>query len=203
MKKTFTINLAGLVYNIDEDAFSKLDKYLKSVEKSISFENDLKEIMNDIETRISELLNERLTHERQVIIIEDIDYIISVMGEPDDFAEDESTRKKTRETKTHRSYRRMYRDPDNRIIGGVCSGFASYWRIDPTIVRVIFILLCFFGGSGLLIYLILWIIIPEAKTTAQKLEMRGEPVNISNIKDFFRDEFESVKNSMGFNKKKN
>lgn len=89
----------------------------------------------------------------------------------------------------------MYRDPDNRIIGGVCSGLASYWHIDPAIVRIIFVILAIFGMAGVLIYLILWIVLPEAGTVAQKLEMRGEAVNFSNIGDFFREEFENVKRS--------
>ena len=203
MKKTFTVNLAGLVYNIDEDAYNKLKDYLNAIESFLSDENERKEIMNDIETRISELLNEKISNVRAVITIEDINEIIKIMGEPDDFRDEDESKKTKSTTYGYRSYRRIYRDPDNRIIGGVCSGLAAYWRIDPTIVRVIFIILCIFGGSGLLIYLILWIIIPEAKTTAQKLEMRGEPVNVSNIIDFFKEEFEKVKNSMGFNKKNN
>lgn len=89
----------------------------------------------------------------------------------------------------------MYRDPDNCIIGGVCGGLAAYWRVDPTIVRIIFILLAIFGMAGVIIYLILWVVLPEAHTVAQKLEMRGESVNLSSIGDFFREEFNNVKNS--------
>jgi phage shock protein PspC (stress-responsive transcriptional regulator) len=95
----------------------------------------------------------------------------------------------------------MYRDPDNRVIGGVCSGLAAYWNMDPAIIRVVFIVLVLIGGSGLLVYLILWIVMPEAQTTAQKLEMRGEAVTIDNIKDFFRDEFEQVKKNFKSDKK--
>ena len=101
-----------------------------------------------------------------------------------------------------RNYRRMYRDPDARIIGGVCSGFGAYWNVDPTLIRIIFIVLAIFGLAGVLIYLILWIVLPEATTVAQKLEMRGESVNISNISDFIRDEFEHVKKNMNFKKTK-
>ena len=96
----------------------------------------------------------------------------------------------------------MYRDPDARIIGGVCSGLGAYWNIDPTLIRIVFIVLAIFGLAGVLIYLILWIVLPEASTVAQKLEMRGEPVNVSNISDFIRDEFEHVKKSMNFKKSK-
>ncbi len=90
----------------------------------------------------------------------------------------------------------MYRDPDNRIIGGVCSGMAAYWSIDSWIARVIFIILAMPGGLGIFIYIVLWIVLPEAKTTAQKIQMKGEPVNIHNIKDSVKDEFENVKQNM-------
>ncbi len=89
----------------------------------------------------------------------------------------------------------MYRDPDDRIIAGVCSGIGAYWRIDSWVVRVIFIILSL-GGLGILIYGVLWIVLPEARTTAQKIEMKGDPVNIHNIKDSVKDEFENVKKNM-------
>ena len=94
----------------------------------------------------------------------------------------------------------MYRDPDNRMISGVCSGLAAYWNLDPSMVRIVFVVFTILGGSGLIIYLILLIVLPEAQTTAQKLEMRGEAVTIESIKNFFAEEFNNVKNS--FNKKK-
>ncbi|HRR92978.1 MAG TPA: PspC domain-containing protein, partial [Bacteroidales bacterium] len=94
------------------------------------------------------------------------------------------------------SYHRMYRDPDNRMIGGVCAGIAAYWHIEPLVIRIIFLALVFAGGLGLLIYLILWIVLPEARTTAQKIEMRGEPVDIHNIKESVKREFEQVRKKM-------
>ena len=92
----------------------------------------------------------------------------------------------------------MYRDPDNRVIGGVCSGMGAYWNIDPVIVRIIFIALTLAGGIGVMVYLILYIVLPEAKTTAQKIEMKGEPVNIHNIKEAVKKEFDSVRKNMKF-----
>jgi phage shock protein C len=92
----------------------------------------------------------------------------------------------------------MYRDPDNRIIGGVCSGMGAYWDIDPVIVRIIFIALLLAGGIGAMVYLILYIVLPEARTTAQKIEMKGEPVNIHNIKEAVKKEFQSVRKNMKF-----
>jgi phage shock protein PspC (stress-responsive transcriptional regulator) len=90
----------------------------------------------------------------------------------------------------------MYRDPDHRMIGGVCAGMSAYWNMDPWIVRLIFVVITMLGGLGLLIYLILYIVLPEAKTTTQKIEMKGEPVNINNIKDSVKKEFDTVRKNM-------
>jgi phage shock protein PspC (stress-responsive transcriptional regulator) len=190
MKKTMTVNIGGSMFHIDEDAYEVLNKYLSGIKDELIGAEGGEEIYNDIEIRISELFIERIKNDRQVITLPDVQEIILIMGKPGDISGDPQEKKSS-----HESYRRMYRDPDNRIIGGVCSGLASYWRVDPTIVRIIFVLLCLFGMAGLLIYLILWIVLPEASTVAQKLEMRGEPVNLSNITEFFRQEFENVKKS--------
>jgi phage shock protein PspC (stress-responsive transcriptional regulator) len=200
MKKTLTINLAGMVYNIDDDAYSKLKIYLEKIEGHFINEEDGKDILHDIEARIAEILNEKISNSRQVVTIDDINEIIKIMGEPNDFAGGEDQQQNDKSNK--RNYRRMYRDPDARIIGGVCSGLGAYWNVDPTLIRIIFIVLAIFGLAGVLIYLILWIVLPEATTVAQKLEMRGESVNISNISDFIRDEFEHVKKNMNFKKTK-
>lgn len=201
MKKTLTINLAGMVYHIDEDAFQKLKAYLDTLERKFRQEPDVKELIADIEARIAELLSERMGNKKQVVTVDDVVAIISILGDPEVISDDENTYQYTGRTTSKGRYRRMYRDPDSRVIGGVCSGLAAYWNMDPAIVRVVFIVLVIIGGSGLLIYLILWIVMPEAQTTAQKLEMRGEAVTIDNIKDFIRDEFEQVKKNFKSDKK--
>lgn len=194
MKKTLTINLAGMVFHIDDDAFETLKNYLDRVKNELRSVDGGDEIYEDVEARISELFSEKLKNNKQVITQKEVDEIIRTMGQPGDISgKSEGSQYKSNDYR--KSYRRMYRDPDNRIIGGVCSGLAAYWRVDPTIVRIIFILLAIFGMAGVLIYLILWIVLPEAHTVAQKLEMRGESVNLSNIGDFFRKEFNNVKNS--------
>lgn len=197
MKKTLTVNLAGIVYHIDDDAYSMLKSYLEKVSNELKEVEGGTEIYEDVEIRISELFTEKLKGNRQVITAKDVEEIIATMGQPEDISGKKTDGK--RSSFSYQRSRRMYRDPDNRIIGGVCSGLAAYWRVDPTIVRLIFILLAIFGMAGVIIYLILWVILPEAHTVAQKLEMRGEPVNLSSIGDFFRQEFENVKRS--FSKK--
>jgi len=207
MKTTITINLGGIVFNIDDDAYKILHNYLLAIEKQFLDEEERKEVMADIEYRLSELFTEILGQKRNVIMNEDVSKVISIMGEPDDFVEEpvnnESANNQSRSYERKSTYskttRRLYRDPDNRILGGVCSGIGAYLNIDPIIVRIIFILLAIPGmGSGIVIYLILWIVIPEALTATQKLEMRGEPINIENIKKAVRDEFESVRKNMKF-----
>ena len=98
----------------------------------------------------------------------------------------------------YKTTKRLYRDPDNRIIGGVCGGLSAYFNTDPILFRILFILISLGMGSGLIIYIILWIAIPEAATTAQRLEMRGEAVTIENIKRAVREEFENIKKNMKF-----
>ena len=193
MKRTLSVNIGGIAFHIDEDAHALLNKYLRNVKDEFRNMEGGEEIYEDIESRIAELFTAKLNNSRQVITIREVDEVIATLGEPSDFS-DTSGSSKYSGFRTYTN-RRMYRDPDNRIIGGVCSGLAAYWRVDPTIVRLIFVLLAIFGMAGVLIYLILWIILPEAQTISQKLEMRGEPVNFSSIGAFLRDEFENVKRS--------
>ncbi|MBI5008879.1 MAG: PspC domain-containing protein [Bacteroidia bacterium] len=194
MKITVSINLGGYSFNIDEDAYSELKRYLRNLELHFAGEESSSEILSDIETRIAELFRTKITTFKQVINIDDVNQAISVMGTPEDISDND--RKSARDKFSSPGYHRMYRDPDNRIIGGVCSGMGAYWNIDPVIVRIIFVALVLAGGIGALVYLILYIVIPEAKTTAQKIEMKGNPVNIHNIKEAVKQEFETVKKNM-------
>ncbi len=193
MKITVSINIGGYSFNIDEDAYSELKIYLKSLELHFSGEESSSEILSDIEARMAELFRSRLAEYKQVITIEDVREVMAILGTPEDISDKEGP--SAREKFSSPGYHRMYRDPDHRIIGGVCSGMAAYWNIDPVIIRIIFVVLAF-GGIGVLLYLILYIAIPEAKTTAQKIEMHGEPVNIHNIKDSVKDEFNRVRKNM-------
>ena len=194
MKKTFSVNLGNMVYNIDEDAYVRLKDYLDSIEAYFADDKDCEDIMNDIEGRISELFSEQSLSGKYVITLKDVEKVIAVMGDPREISGEENKHKKSRRETYYTRPRRLYRDPDDRIIGGVSGGLGAYFGIDPLVIRVLFVIF------GLLVYLILWIVVPEAKTTAQKLEMRGDPVTASNIGNFVRDEFESVKKT--FRRKK-
>jgi phage shock protein PspC (stress-responsive transcriptional regulator) len=192
MKKTFSVNLGNRVYNIDEDAYLTLSAYLERIEGHFSDLKEREDIINDIELRISELFAERLGVNKQVVTITDVNEVIRIMGDPREISGSQEEPRSTWEKRS--GTKRIYRDPDDRMIGGVCGGLAAYTNIDPVIMRLIFVVLLFMG-IGALAYIILWIVVPEARTTAQKLEMRGDSVNTSNIGNFFRDEFESVKKS--------
>jgi phage shock protein PspC (stress-responsive transcriptional regulator) len=194
MKITVSINLGGYSFHIDEDAYAELKMYLRNLELHFAGEESSSEILSDIETRMAELFRTRITTYKQVINIDDVRMGISVLGTPEDISDNSGP--SARDKFSTPGYHRMYRDPDNRVIGGVCSGIGAYWDIDPVIVRILFIALILAGGLGVLVYLILYIVIPEAKTTAQKIEMKGNPVNIHNIKDFVKKEFDAVRKNM-------
>ena len=196
MKITVSVNLGGYFFNIDEDAYAELKMYLRNLELHFAREESSSEILSDIETRMAELFRSKITSYKQVINIEDVKQAITVMGTPEDISDADG--QGSREKFSSRGYHRMYRDTDNRIIGGVCSGMGAYWNIDPLVLRIIFIALILAGGIGVMVYLILYIVLPEAKTTAQKIEMKGEPVNIHNIKEAVKKEFDSVRKTMKF-----
>ncbi len=203
MNKTVNINLGGIFFHIDEVAYQKLKRYIDAIRRSLS--DDPKgrdEIISDIELRIGELLSERVKDVRQVVSEADIEEVIGVMGQPEDYLVDEelfteetkrSYSRSTRREKT--SGKKLFRDGDDKFLGGVASGIAYYFDVDVIWVRIAILVTVFAGfGSGLLIYIIMWILLPEAKTTTDKLQMEGEPVNISNIEKRVRAEFEDASN---------
>ncbi len=194
MKITVSVNLGGYSFNIDEDAYTELKRYLKNLELHFAGEESSSEILSDIETRMAELFRSRLTGYKQVITLGDVNEVIAILGTPEDISDNES--KSSQDKFSSPGYHRMYRDPDHRVIGGVCAGMGAYWNIDPVILRVIFVALILAGGLGVLVYIILYIVLPEARTTAQKIEMKGEPVNIHNIKESVKKEFENVRKNM-------
>ncbi len=195
MNKTININLGGFFFHIDENAYQKLKRYLDAIARSLSDDPQGKnEIISDIEARISELLSERITDARQVVNEGDIDEIITIMGQPEDYTEAEETYSDNSSynysKRTKSSNKKLFRDREDKFLGGVASGLAHYTNIDTIWVRLFFILTAVTTGFGFLIYIILWVLLPEAKTTAEKLQMEGEDVNIGNIEKKIRNEFE-------------
>jgi phage shock protein PspC (stress-responsive transcriptional regulator) len=185
MKKTININLAGFVFYIDEDAYETLQKYLNNIRTYLGNTEGREEIIDDIESRIAELFSEK---QKQVITLTEVNEVIEVMGQPEDYMSEEEPEEKT----AGQSNKRLYRDPDSTVLGGVCSGVGHYLNIDAVWIRLIFLAMVW-SGVSILFYFILWAIIPKAETTAQKLEMKGKAATFSNIEDYVRKGYENVK----------
>ncbi len=204
MNKTVTINISGIIFHIEEDAYDKLNHYLNTIRKYFSKSDGSDEIMSDIESRIAELLKEKLHDSKQAILVTDVDQVIEIMGKPEDFegnaAEAQSSANPNdnhfgkQENQTYYTGpRRFYRDEENKVLGGVCSGVAAYFDTDPLWIRLLLVVMVFGFGTGILLYIILWIIIPPARTTTEKLEMRGEKIDINNISKTVKEGAESIK----------
>jgi len=190
MNKTININLGGIFFHIDEIAYQKLKGYLDSIRRSLS--DDPKgrdEIITDIESRIGEILSERIKDVRQVINEQDIDEVIEVMGKPEDYmVDDEIFNDDSYGNYSSKKGKKLYRDGGDRFLGGVSSGMAHYLNIDVIWIRLGWLVAAFGFGFGFIVYPLLWILLPEANTTAEKLEMEGAEVNITNIEKKIRDE---------------
>ena len=191
MKKTIKINLGGIIFHIDEDAYANLQEYLNALTAKFGHLEEGDEIISDIESRIAEILQSEIKNEKQVINTQDIDKMKEIMGEPEDYYEGEQEEEPV--TIKFKAGKRLYRNPDNSILGGLCGGLGTYFGIDPIWFRVLFVVLFLVYGTGLLMYIILWIIIPKAETTAQKLEMRGENITVQNIERSVKKEYQTVK----------
>lgn len=255
MKKNISINISGIIFHIEEDAYEVLKKYLDSVHKYFASYDDSTEIIADIESRIAEIFLSKLHENKQVITLDDVKNLIATMGSVHDFQAAEADYAKDEEqagsSKTfaaapqpRRLYRdqkrkvlggvcaglgyyfnvdpvwirllfvlltfawgiillayiilwiavpgsyeleepeiskKLFRDPDKKVVGGVASGLAAYFGTDVVLFRILFVLFTIFGGLGLIVYIVLWIALPPARTITDRMQMQGEPVTLSNI----------------------
>src|SRR5690606_37159930 len=198
MNKTIIININSIVFHIEEDAYDTLRSYMIDIKKHFGNTPESKEILEDIENRIAEMFNERIqTGRKEVINLEDVQQIMEQMGRVSDFEESEGTtveedfRHEQRAGQApHVEYvgKKLMRDPDDKILGGVCSGLAHYFGIEPIWIRVLLVLFVLIGGSGFLVYIVLWMVMPLAVTRADKMTMRGEKANLQNFKKSFDEE---------------
>ena len=203
MKKTFTINLSGTVYHIDEDAYNLLDNYLENLKHYFRKEEGGDEIVDDIERRIAELCAEKQSSGKQIITIVDVEEIIAQIGKPeqmgceDNNAHSHDDNHASNQTESAKTPRRLFRNPDDVVIDGVVSGFAIYLGVDVTIARLLTLILLVLGcGTLIPIYIICMIVIPKANTAAEKLSMRGESVTIENIGKTVTNTFDKVANEV-------
>jgi phage shock protein PspC (stress-responsive transcriptional regulator) len=195
MNKTHNINLGGVPFIIDEEAFYRLDHYLKALENHFSRSESKEEILGDIEARIAEIFQNGMNNKK---IVEELDVVhaIEIMGTPDDF-QDEDYEVDEEEKAVPRwdlkTGKKLYRDPEDKVIGGVCSGLAAYFGLEePIWVRIAFAFVFFTMGFGLILYLIMWAILPEAKTASDRLAMRGENVNVDSIAKNIESGFDTI-----------
>lgn len=204
MNKIISINLKGVVFQVEEEAFEQLQKYLELLNRHFANEESRLEIIDDIESRIAEMMQEKLEY-KTAITVDDVEEIINTMGSPSDFGidEEEETTQQTNNEKQHANVppmgnapKRFMRDTENSVLGGVCAGAGHYFGIEPLWIRLGFLFLFFVLGTGLLFYIILWIIIPEAKTPSDRLQMKGEPVTVDNIEKTVKEEYERVKKNI-------
>lgn len=194
MNKTIIININGIVFHIEEDAYEVLRTYMTEVKRHFAYSADSEEIVTDIENRLAEMFNEKLaSDQKQVIELADVQFVTGTMGNVNDFDIDDEE-----EDRYSRSGRKLFRDTDDKILGGVCAGMGHYFSVEPRWIRLLAIIFIFIGGIGLPVYILLWIIIPAAITRADKMAMKGEPINIQNFKKNFDEELEGLRG--GFNR---
>lgn len=199
MNRTIIININGIVFHIEEDAYEVLRSYMIAVKKHFGHTADSHEIVGDIENRIAEMFNDRIVQgKKEVVTMQDVNEVIAQMGSVDDFEteETESTfADTTYEVPPMTGERKLMRDPDDKVFGGVCSGLGHYFGIESRWVRLILVLLFIFGGTGFLLYIILWIVMPLARTRADRMAMRGEAPNLQNFKRSFQEEMEGLRSN--------
>lgn len=207
MKRTVTANISGIVLHIEEDAYATLEAYLERIREHLAGEEGLEEIMEDVEARIVELFRENLGSTKEVVTEADVERTIEILGRPEAFGDadspgaDEEEEAKSEGEADHGPEKRIYRDPDDKVLGGVCSGISAYLGWDPLWLRLAFVVAVLAAGVGPIIYLVLWVIVPKARTRTEKLHMRGEAVNLDNLKKKVKEESEELKDRFGKFKK--
>jgi phage shock protein PspC (stress-responsive transcriptional regulator) len=194
MNKTVTITLNGVIFHIEEDAYTKLNEYLNSIKEHYSSSDDTSEMMSDIECSIADKFQTKISNKKKVITERDVNNVIKVMGRVEEIDGEisgaEAGKIEINEPKIsgeskndEKKIKKLYRNPDDVIIAGVCSGIAEYFGVDSVFIRLGFVALMFAGGVSIWIYLVLWLVMPTAITRAQKLEMHGDPVTLKKLEE--------------------
>ncbi len=190
MHKALSISLSGMVFAIEENAYHQLEVYLKQVKSHFANNPDKQEIISDIENSITSKFTEQLSTAKQVITLENVEDVIKELGMPNDFDDKEEVEKQT--SVENQSKKKLFRDEKTGVIGGVCAGLAMYFGIDMVWVRVVAAILIFTPMAGFIIplYLILWIAMPRAQSTADRIQMQGESVTLDKIESEIKNRFQ-------------
>lgn len=193
MKKTININLAGTAFIIDENAYDVLHRYLENLKNRFGNTTERAEIMEDIEARLAEMFAQKLGSRKEVIGLTEVEETIAVMGTPEDIAGESGANAADSgnafSSKNYDGKRRLFRDKEDKVVSGVISGLCHYFGInDPVWARIAAALLVIAGfGFPVILYFLLMIVVPEAETAAEKLQMKGEPVNVGSIEREIKD----------------
>lgn len=179
MNEVKDVHLGRQPFTISVDAHKALQEYLHAIEHQAGKESD---VVKEVELRMAELLHGRGITDEKVVLAEDIAFLKEQLGAPADFKDDEGHAPKD-SSADNEGPKRLYRDTEHGMIAGVASGLAAYFKVDPILFRLLFVVLVFSGGAGILLYVLLWLLVPEATTPSEKLQMRGKAVTIENIKE--------------------
>jgi len=193
MNKTISIHLQGTPFQIEEGAYEVLRNYLDRLQKILHSQKGSEEIIQDVELRMAELFTKQLQTSKLVIEQPMVEEVLAILGNPEVFGDEEMNQEhEAFSQKEAPIERRLFRDEDKAILGGVLAGFANYLNWDVTFIRAIYVLLIIFGGFGFPLYIVLWIITPKAKTSFEKLQMKGKPVNLESMKSEIEDAAERI-----------
>lgn len=194
MKKVINVGIGGRSFTIDEDAYVRLQAYLDHFRAKLlggeragtgsMTADQAKEVLDDLEMRIADLLQTEVDGGARVVTLDMVSRVAAQLGMPDGSREQESGNNGA--DSPDKPAKKFYRNPDDRVIAGVCSGIASYLNIDVVLVRVLMVVLLFTASAGFWLYVIIWLVAPKAMTPAQKCEMNGWPVTADNMARFAR-----------------
>ena len=188
MRKVIEVSIGGINFTMEDDAYYRLKEYLRRFEETISDKKEAREVMEDVEARVAEIFQKEMKFSNQVVDMRLVQVVIDHLGEVETKTQNENQSSSQSNYDPGEEYTRgnkkFYRDMDDKMLAGVCSGIATYTGVDVTIIRLIFVALAFAYGSAILAYFILWIVSPRAETIAQKLELRGYAPTADNIRKF-------------------
>lgn len=185
MKKTISIHLMGTNFLVEEDAYELVRDYLDRLNSSLRDPDDRKEIIEDVELRIAELATACINEKKQIVSLEEMQEILNTLGQPEEFLDEDERAEPIGPDHAARGERRLFRDTDNGVIAGICAGLSAYFKIDVAMLRVIFIILLFAGGFIIPLYIIMWLVVPKAKSKLERLQMHGRPINLETLKEEF------------------
>ena len=204
MVETRNISLGGLLFHVELPAFEQLTAYLAELKEVLAGTEGADEIVQEVEHRLAELFQQALNEVNRAVTLDDVTRACTQLGDPSEFQEEDTVqgdgayrqKGKAGSNDNGKNQRRLFRDPDDNVFGGVAAGLAHRFDLDPVIVRAIFFVLGIFSGTGILFYLLLWAIIPKARTAADRLAMKGAPVTVESIRSTVEDQLRHAREKL-------